>query len=62
MGVMIESHLKAGNQDVIEGQELTYGQSITDACLSWEDTAPLLRNLAAAVKTRRQVNSNGSSN
>ena len=62
MGVMIESHLKAGNQDVIEGQELTYGQSITDACLSWEDTAPLLRNLAAAVKTRRHINTNGSSN
>jgi 3-deoxy-7-phosphoheptulonate synthase len=62
IGVMIESHLKAGNQDVIEGQALTYGQSITDACLSWEDTAPLLRNLAAAVKTRRQINSNGSLN
>ncbi len=55
MGVMIESHLNAGNQDVIEGQPLHYGQSITDGCLSWEDTAPLLRNLAMAVQKRRQV-------
>jgi len=53
---MIESHLKAGNQDVVEGRPLTYGQSITDACLSWEDTAPLLRNLAMAVQKRRQIN------
>jgi len=56
MGVMIESHLKAGSQDVVGGQPLTYGQSITDACLSWEDTAPLLRNLAMAVQKRRQIN------
>jgi 3-deoxy-7-phosphoheptulonate synthase len=56
MGVMIESHLHAGNQDVVEGRPLTYGQSITDACLSWEDTAPLLRNLAMAVQKRRQIN------
>ncbi len=54
MGVMIESHLKSGNQEVIEGQPLVYGQSITDGCISWEDTDPLLRKLAAAVKTRRQ--------
>ena len=56
MGVMIESHLKGGNQIVVEGQELTYGQSITDACLSWDDTAPLLRKLAIAVQNRRKVN------
>ena len=54
MGVMIESHLKSGSQEVIEGQPLIYGQSITDGCISWEDTDPLLRKLAAAVKTRRQ--------
>jgi 3-deoxy-7-phosphoheptulonate synthase len=54
MGVMIESHLKAGRQDVIDGQPLTYGQSITDACLSWEDTLPLLENLAKAVQKRRE--------
>lgn len=55
MGVMIESHLKAGQQSVIEGQSLVYGQSITDACLSWEDTLPLLENLANAVQKRRSV-------
>jgi 3-deoxy-7-phosphoheptulonate synthase len=55
MGVMIESHLKAGSQDVIEGQPLVYGQSITDGCLSWDDTAPLLRQLASAVQKRREV-------
>lgn len=55
MGVMIESHLKAGRQDVIDGQPLTYGQSITDACLSWEDTLPLLENLATAVQKRRSL-------
>lgn len=55
MGVMIESHLKAGQQSVIEGRPLVYGQSITDACLSWEDTLPLLKNLANAVQKRRSV-------
>ena len=53
MGVMIESHLKAGNQKVVPGEELTYGQSITDACLAWEDSVPLLYKLAEAVKKRR---------
>jgi 3-deoxy-7-phosphoheptulonate synthase len=53
MGAMIESHLKAGRQDVIDDQPLTYGQSITDGCLSWEDTLPLLKNLAEAVQKRR---------
>jgi len=62
MGVMIESHLKAGNQDVVEGQALTYGQSITDACLSWDDTAPLLRNLAVAVQKRRYADTKRSLN
>ncbi|WP_394754070.1 3-deoxy-7-phosphoheptulonate synthase [Crenothrix sp.] len=53
MGAMIESHLKSGSQKVIEGQPLTYGQSITDACLSWEDTLPLLQTLSTAVQRRR---------
>jgi 3-deoxy-7-phosphoheptulonate synthase len=60
IGVMIESHLKAGSQKVIEGQPLVYGQSITDACISWDDTVPLLRNLAVAVQKRRKVNTNWS--
>ena len=52
-GVMIESHLAAGRQDVVPGQPLTYGQSITDACLGWEETVPLLEELAGAVRRRR---------
>jgi 3-deoxy-7-phosphoheptulonate synthase len=48
-GVMIESHLIGGRQD----QPDTYGQSITDACLSWDDTVPVLDQLAAAVRERR---------
>lgn len=53
MGVMIESHLVAGRQDVEEGKELVYGQSITDACINWEDSVSVLKNLADAVKQRR---------
>ncbi|MGO5000189.1 3-deoxy-7-phosphoheptulonate synthase AroG [Oceanisphaera sp. W20_SRM_FM3] len=53
MGVMVESHLVAGRQDLAEGVELTYGQSITDACIGWSDTETLLAQLAEAVKSRR---------
>ena len=52
-GVMIESHLIEGNQKVVAGEKLTYGQSITDACLGWDDSEVLLRELAQAVKQRR---------
>ena len=52
VGVMIESHLVAGRQDVIEGQPLTYGQSITDACIDWSQTQELLTRLADGVRTR----------
>lgn len=54
-GVMIESHLVEGRQDLVEGQELTYGQSITDACIGWEDTETALRQLAKAVEARRNA-------
>jgi len=55
IGVMIESNLVEGNQKIpIEGpQYLQYGQSITDGCISWTQTVPLLKRLAEAVKTRR---------
>ena len=53
MGVMVESHLVAGRQDQVEGQPLTYGQSITDGCIGWDDTETVLNNLAAAVRARR---------
>ena len=52
-GIMIESHLVEGRQDVVEGQQLTYGQSITDACIGWEDTETVLRDLASASRKRR---------
>jgi len=52
-GVMIESHLEEGRQDQVPGQSLRHGVSITDACIGWSDTAPLLRELAAAVARRR---------
>jgi 3-deoxy-7-phosphoheptulonate synthase len=51
-GVMIESHLVEGRQDVEPGGTLTYGQSITDACLGWTDTEVLLKQLADSVASR----------
>jgi 3-deoxy-7-phosphoheptulonate synthase len=54
-GVMIESHLVEGNQKVVEGEALTYGQSITDGCIGWDETEELCRNLANAVRSRRTV-------
>jgi 3-deoxy-7-phosphoheptulonate synthase len=55
MGVMIESHLHAGRQDLVPGKPLTYGQSITDGCIGWDDSAQMLQELADAVKARRLV-------
>ncbi|KOO13854.1 phospho-2-dehydro-3-deoxyheptonate aldolase [Vibrio xuii] len=52
-GVMIESHLVEGRQDLVAGETLTYGQSITDACIGWDDTEKVLRQLADAVAERR---------
>jgi len=52
-GLMLESNLVEGRQNVVAGQPLTYGQSITDPCISWDDTRPLLEELAAAVRRRR---------
>ncbi|MCG7985960.1 MAG: 3-deoxy-7-phosphoheptulonate synthase AroG [Candidatus Thiodiazotropha weberae] len=54
MGAMIESFLTSGRQDRVEGETLTYGQSITDACIGWDDSVPLLNTLAEAVRQRRQ--------
>jgi 3-deoxy-7-phosphoheptulonate synthase len=52
-GLMIESNLIEGRQNFKTGAELTYGQSITDACIGWEDSVLLLRELAQAVKAKR---------
>ena len=52
-GLMIESFLVSGRQDHGSGQALTYGQSITDSCLGWDETEPVLSSLAEAVRFRR---------
>jgi len=53
IGLMVESHLFEGRQDLVAGQPLRPGVSITDACIGWDDTEPLLRGLALAVRQRR---------
>ncbi|WP_315755549.1 MULTISPECIES: 3-deoxy-7-phosphoheptulonate synthase [unclassified Bradyrhizobium] len=58
MGVMIESHLVAGRQDVKPGVALTYGQSITDGCIGWDTTVEVLEQLADAVAARRAAQRN----
>jgi 3-deoxy-7-phosphoheptulonate synthase len=55
IGVMVESHLVGGRQDLKPGQPLVYGQSITDGCLDWESSVAVLDQLAAAVRQRRQL-------
>ncbi|MCS6786853.1 MAG: 3-deoxy-7-phosphoheptulonate synthase AroG [Thiobacillaceae bacterium] len=55
IGAMMESHLHPGRQDLCPGQPLAYGVSITDACLGWDQTVPLLEELAEAVRRRRTV-------
>ena len=52
-GVMIESHLHEGRQDIVPGQPLQVGVSVTDACIGWEQTVPVLQHLAQAVRQRR---------
>ncbi len=54
-GVMIESNIIEGRQDYKEGADLTYGQSITDACIGWDASEMLLRELAEAVRERRNT-------
>ena len=53
VGVMVESHLVGGRQDLVAGKDLTYGQSITDGCIDWESSLQVLEGLADAVKQRR---------
>jgi 3-deoxy-7-phosphoheptulonate synthase len=54
-GVMLESHLVAGRQDLVPGKPLVYGQSITDGCIDWETSVRLLDRLATAVERRRHA-------
>lgn len=55
MGAMLESHLVGGRQDILPGKPLTYGQSITDACMGWDETETSLNLLADAVRARRKI-------
>jgi 3-deoxy-7-phosphoheptulonate synthase len=55
IGVMLESNLVAGRQDLVPGKPLTYGQSITDGCIDWESSVAVLEGLAEAVAERRRV-------
>jgi 3-deoxy-7-phosphoheptulonate synthase len=57
VGVMIESHLEEGRQDLKPGVPLKRGVSITDACIGWSQTEPVLRQLAEAVRARRKLSS-----
>ena len=59
IGVMLESFLVEGRQEFTGRASLTAGQSITDACMGWEMTVPVLRELAAAVRARRAVLTRG---
>jgi len=54
VGAMLESHLVEGNQALKDPNKLVYGQSVTDACINWEATEPLLERLANAVLARRR--------
>jgi 3-deoxy-7-phosphoheptulonate synthase len=55
VGVMVESHLQPGRQDLQPGQPLAYGQSITDGCIGWDDSVRVLERLAQAVRRRRAL-------
>ena len=55
IGVMLESNLVAGAQKLVSGQPLVYGQSITDGCMDWDQTYPLLKELAASARIRRSL-------
>jgi len=58
IGLMIESHIKAGRQDHAPGCDLEYGKSITDGCIDWDDTVLVLENLSKAVQARRKISIN----
>ena len=55
IGVMVESHLHEGRQDLSPDKPLEYGKSITDACIGWDDTLRVLETLAQGVRQRRLV-------
>jgi len=58
VGVMVESNIAAGRQDLVPGKPLVYGQSITDGCIDWPSSVGVLEALAAAVQARRRAQAN----
>jgi 3-deoxy-7-phosphoheptulonate synthase len=54
-GLMVESNLVAGRQDIVEGQTLVYGQSVTDGCIDWQSSVGVLERLAESVRSRRRT-------
>jgi 3-deoxy-7-phosphoheptulonate synthase len=58
VGVMVESNLVPGRQDLVAGKALTYGQSVTDGCIGWDDSVKVLERLAEAVRARRMLAAN----
>ncbi len=58
VGVMVESHIVAGRQDLTPGKPLVYGQSITDGCIDWASSVGVLERLADAVQARRRARAN----
>lgn len=59
IGVMVESHLVGGRQDHVPGKPLTYGQSVTDACIDWDSSVKVLETLAQAAQQRRIASGSG---
>jgi 3-deoxy-7-phosphoheptulonate synthase len=55
IGILLESFLVDGRQDLVDRNNLVYGQSVTDACMGWEMTVPVLHELAASVRSRREA-------
>ena len=55
IGILLESFLVDGRQDLVDRESLVYGQSITDACMGWDMSVPVLRELAASVRSRREA-------
>jgi len=58
VGVMVESHIAAGRQELVPGKPLVYGQSITDGCIDWASSVGVLERLADAVQARRRARAN----
>jgi 3-deoxy-7-phosphoheptulonate synthase len=59
IGMMMESFLLGGRQDLGDPSRLVYGQSVTDSCLGWDVTVPVLHELAASVRARRLASAPG---